>query len=179
MLHFAALPTRRVWPVVEIKSCPSCSKRSPKLASPVWLKKQWFSQCPKKSLIIWVTLVIKFVPRNSKSRPIWSHCTRTKISQKYDDKNQFLFSTSCRGVLLPFENFSRGQSYKASTLLIYDPRFVPDLKIPHYDSRLVNYERKLFIRLATGHFGVVLVVFALSGTSNPTHERTNEWSVMH
>ena len=45
----------------------------------------------------------------------------------------------------------RGQSYKDSTILIYDSRVVPDLKIPpYYDSRIVNYERKLFIRLATG-----------------------------
>ena len=37
-----------------------------------------------------------------------------------------------------------GQSYKASTIVIYD------LKIPpYYDSRLVNYEHKLFIRLTT------------------------------
>ena len=43
-----------------------------------------------------------------------------------------------------------GQSYKASTLVIYDPRVEPDLKIPpYYNSRLVNYECKLFIRLAT------------------------------
>ena len=33
-----------------------------------------------------------------------------------------------------------GQSYKASTIVIYD-------------SRVVNYERKLFIRLATVNFG--------------------------
>ena len=43
-----------------------------------------------------------------------------------------------------------GQSYKASTIVIYNSRVVPDLKIPHYDSRLVNYKRKLFIRLPTG-----------------------------
>ena len=38
-----------------------------------------------------------------------------------------------------------GQSYKASTIVIYDTRVVPDLKI--LNSRVVNYERKLFIRL--------------------------------
>ena len=57
-----------------------------------------------------------------------------------------------------------GQSYKASMIVIYDTRVVPDLKIPHittlesyqtwkypkyYDSRVVNYKRKLFIWLAT------------------------------
>ena len=47
-----------------------------------------------------------------------------------------------------------GQSYKASTIVIYDSRGKPDLKIPpNYDSRLVNYEHKLFIRLATGICG--------------------------
>ena len=35
-------------------------------------------------------------------------------------------------------------------IVIYDSRVVPDLN-PYYDSRVVNYERKLFIRLATGH----------------------------
>ena len=48
-------------------------------------------------------------------------------------------------------DFSSGQSYKASTIVIYDSRVIPDLKIPpYYDSRVVNYKRKLFIRLATG-----------------------------
>ena len=43
------------------------------------------------------------------------------------------------------------QSYKASTIVIYDSRIVPDLNYtPYYDSRPVNYERKLFIRFATG-----------------------------
>ena len=36
-----------------------------------------------------------------------------------------------------------GQSYKASTIVIYD-------------SRVVNYERKLFIRLATEHVYLAL-----------------------
>ena len=28
-------------------------------------------------------------------------------------------------------NQTRGQSYKASTIVIYDSRVIPDLKIPH------------------------------------------------
>ena len=44
--------------------------------------------------------------------------------------------------------FSCVQSYKASTIVIYHSRVGPNLT-PYYDSRLVNYERKLFIRLAT------------------------------
>ena len=44
-----------------------------------------------------------------------------------------------------------GQSYKASTIINYDSRVVPDWKIPpYYDPRVVIYERKMFIILATG-----------------------------
>ena len=44
-----------------------------------------------------------------------------------------------------------GQSYKGSTVVNYDSRVIPDLKIRgYYDSRLVTYECKLFIRLTTG-----------------------------
>ena len=39
-----------------------------------------------------------------------------------------------------------GQSF---TIVIYDSRVVPDLKIPYITTLDVNYERKLFIRLAT------------------------------
>ena len=41
-----------------------------------------------------------------------------------------------------------GQSYKHFTLVNYDSRVVPDLKILHITT--VIYERKMFIRLATG-----------------------------
>ena len=45
------------------------------------------------------------------------------------------------------------QSYKASTIIIYDSRVVPDLKIPHIiDPRVVIYKPKMFIRLATDFF---------------------------
>ena len=59
---------------------------------------------------------------------------------------------------------SSGQSYKTSTIVIYDSRVVPDWKIPHITTlgRVVIYERKMFIRLATGvpplkRFHLVLV----------------------
>ena len=43
------------------------------------------------------------------------------------------------------------QSYKASMLVIYDSESRTWLEnTPYYNSRVVNYERKLFIRLATG-----------------------------
>ena len=43
-----------------------------------------------------------------------------------------------------------GQSYKHFTLVNYDSRVVPDWKIPpYYDPRVINYERKMIIRLAT------------------------------
>ena len=46
---------------------------------------------------------------------------------------------------------TRGQSYKQFTIVIYDSRVIPDWKLPpYYDLRVVNYDRKLFIRLATG-----------------------------
>ena len=42
-----------------------------------------------------------------------------------------------------------GQSYKASTLVIYDSRVVRmSYLLVNYDSRVVIYERKMFIRLA-------------------------------
>ena len=46
----------------------------------------------------------------------------------------------------------RGLSYKASTIVNYDSRVVPDLIIPHitnYDSRVVIFDRRAFIRLTT------------------------------
>ena len=45
---------------------------------------------------------------------------------------------------------SCGQSYKQFKLVNYDSRVVPDLKTPpYYDARVVNYDRKMFIRLST------------------------------
>ena len=46
----------------------------------------------------------------------------------------------------PPPSFSCVQSYKASTIVNYDPRVK---NTPYYNSRLVNYEGKLFIRMAT------------------------------
>ena len=45
-----------------------------------------------------------------------------------------------------------GQSYKAPTIVIYDSRVAPDSKMPHItnDARVVIYDRKMVIRLATG-----------------------------
>ena len=40
-----------------------------------------------------------------------------------------------------------GQSYKHFTIVIYDPRVV--IWSIRYDSKVVIYERKIFIRLAT------------------------------
>ena len=46
---------------------------------------------------------------------------------------------------------SCGQSYKHFTLVNYDSRVVPDLKLPpYYNPRVIIYERKMFLRLATG-----------------------------
>ena len=52
-----------VWPDVKIKRNPSYSKNCPKVALPVWLKKQWFTQLYKKSPNIWATFAIKFVAK--------------------------------------------------------------------------------------------------------------------
>ena len=41
------------------------------------------------------------------------------------------------------------QSYKHFTLVNYDSRVAPE-NTPYYDPRVVIYERKMFIRLATG-----------------------------
>ena len=50
-----------------------------------------------------------------------------------------------------FNLLTSGQSYKHFTLINYDSRVVPDWKIPQlYDPRVIIYERKMFIRLATG-----------------------------
>ena len=58
------------------------------------------------------------------------------------------------------QNFS-SQTYKSSMIVIYDSRVVPDLNTPYYDSRLVNYERKMFIRLATDPPVVVVKLHAM------------------
>ena len=44
-------------------------KVAQKVASPVWLKKQRFSQLPKKSPNIWATFVIKFIAKKIKKLP--------------------------------------------------------------------------------------------------------------
>ena len=49
-----------------IKRSRIFSKSCPKVAKPVWLKKQCFSQLPKKSPIIWATFVIKFAAKKLK-----------------------------------------------------------------------------------------------------------------
>ena len=42
-----------------------------------------------------------------------------------------------------------GQSYKHFTIVIYDSRVARLGNCPCYDSRVVNYDHKMFIRLAT------------------------------
>ena len=44
---------------------------------------------------------------------------------------------------------------KHFTIVIYDSRVVLTRKLPIYDSRVINYDRKMFIRLATGRDGCV------------------------
>ena len=54
-------------------------------------------------------------------------------------------------LLLLRNDMSCGQYYKAPMIVIYNSRVVPDLKLPHITTRVINYNRKLFIRLATGN----------------------------
>ena len=53
-------------------------------------------------------------------------------------------------------------------IVIYNSRVVPDLKKPYYDSRVIIYDRKMFIRLVTCHlfsfFGVWIPAFSASRT---------------
>ena len=58
-----------VWPDVEIKSSPSFPKVAQKVASPVWLKKWWFSQLPKKSPNIWATFEVKCDAKKFRKSP--------------------------------------------------------------------------------------------------------------
>ena len=55
-----------VWPDVALKEAEFFPKVAQKVAKPVWLKKQCFSQLPKKSPIIWATFVIKFAAKKLK-----------------------------------------------------------------------------------------------------------------
>ena len=68
-----------------------------------------------------------------------------------------------------------GQSYKGSTIVNYDSRVVPDLKIPHIpDSRVVNYDRKMFIKLATEcFFKRIMQLTNSSSTMNSLYETSN------
>ena len=86
-------------------------------------------------------------------------CT-SNCSQKFVSIGQFyasLDSFTCPMVRVSYlhcaiRNLSiSGQSYKASTIVYYDSRVVPDLKIPHIMTRVVIYDRRGFIRLATGY----------------------------
>ena len=44
-----------------------------KVASPVWLKKQWFSKLPKKLPNIWITWVIKLVTKEIAKIALFGH----------------------------------------------------------------------------------------------------------
>ena len=61
------------------------------------------------------------VAQSAKNRPIWSHCSL------HTNNNVFLFLV--KSSLSRLE--TSGQSYKHFMLINYDPRGIPDLKIPH------------------------------------------------
>ena len=54
------------------------------------------------------------------------------------------------------KNKTGGQSFKPPTIVIYDSRVIPDLKLPpYYDPRVTIYDRRAFIRLAT----VIMLIY--------------------
>ena len=56
-----------------------------------------------------------------------------------------------------FLRYASGQSYKHFTLVNYDSKVVADWKT-YYNPRVVIYEHKMFIRLATGRLGAIVDV---------------------
>ena len=68
-LYLSVCVRTSVWPDAEIKSSPSFSKCCPKIALPVWLYKQWFSQLANKSPNIWATWVSKFAAKKLQKSP--------------------------------------------------------------------------------------------------------------
>ena len=72
---------------------------------------------------------------------------RQKLTKCYHSNHRTCQFQIIRILQVPWKfSVTSGQSYKASTIVIYDSRLE---NTPHYDSIVVNYERKLFIRLAT------------------------------
>ena len=62
-----------VWPYFGIKSGPNYSKSCQKVATTVLTIKWCFFNKSNKRWEIWVTFRTKFVTKDNKNRPIWSH----------------------------------------------------------------------------------------------------------
>ena len=82
---------------------------------------------------LWRYVIAKIVMR------VWK---RPKINQKEAGKMRLRTHFACK---------FRGQSYKQFILVNYDSSHTWLESTPYYDSRVVNYDFKMFIRLAIGH----------------------------
>ena len=78
---------------------------------------------------------------------------RTNLCQKHKSINSYTQYVFCN----TWMEQSCDPSYKTSTIVTYDSRVVPDLKIPpFYNYRAVIYDRRDFIRLATEQSSILL-----------------------
>ena len=127
-----------MWPWNEIKSCLIFPNIGQKLPNYCYMKVVLFKISKKVTKIFGLLLWEILLPRRTKNRPIWSHCSRTQPQQRL---HHFLFIRRRALILLAAPAMAMAARYSSAAFWLILLRRISCPCRPRYEKMFIRVKR--------------------------------------